>query len=230
MDKDEVLSKLRSLMDSQNFDCSFCRRVLDDPRRLPCGHSYCYDCIDSHVTSLGCNDAFACPTCDATVRLPLEGTSRLRKDILMSVLIEARDILYEGATVSCRACDRSRATRACYTCGLFLCTRCHDNHDAHSEDGAEKHQSGSVRDVRLSENFIRFQQSRFSVCAKHPDSKNKLFCKYEDMLICEECSGEPQHSGHFVQHIRDKVQDEISTLMGRSKQAQGMCTAACVSR
>ena len=226
MDKDEILSRLHGLIERHDVDCAMCRRVMCDPRLLTCGHSFCFDCIDAHISSTSNHNVFNCPTCDVGMRVPLNGTSRLRKHLLLSTLIEARDILYEGTTLRCSACDHNRASSACYTCASFLCSRCVENH-AHNQCDGAKHETDALRSVRLAENFTRFQQQRHSVCAKHPSHKNTLFCKYEDMAICDECGREEQHTGHFVLPVNDQIQAEIAELRKTCKQLAGNLHTGC---
>jgi len=46
------------LVDQSDFDCVLCCRTLWQPVTTPCGHTYCWMCLDR------CLDySFACPLC-----------------------------------------------------------------------------------------------------------------------------------------------------------------------
>ena len=50
------LSSVESLI-----TCSLCSKLFEDPRLLPCFHSFCSDCIKQSITPN--NDHFTCPSC-----------------------------------------------------------------------------------------------------------------------------------------------------------------------
>jgi hypothetical protein len=42
--------------------CVICHELFDDPRLMPCSHTYCYKCIDKMATTN--EDRFECPLHD----------------------------------------------------------------------------------------------------------------------------------------------------------------------
>jgi hypothetical protein len=44
--------------------CSLCSKLYEDPRLLPCSHSYCFRCINQIITTN--QDHFTCPSCDGS--------------------------------------------------------------------------------------------------------------------------------------------------------------------
>lgn len=50
--------KIRALHEA--LQCPICWEILDTPTTLPCGHSYCSDCIEGAVHAM---DAWQCPLC-----------------------------------------------------------------------------------------------------------------------------------------------------------------------
>ena len=49
-------------------NCYLCRNIFDDPRTLPCGHSFCLSCLTSHFSeSTGRSIATFCPECETPV-------------------------------------------------------------------------------------------------------------------------------------------------------------------
>lgn len=49
--------------EEETFVCSVCLDTLKDPATLPCGHSYCLACIQSHWDKGGSKGQYSCPQC-----------------------------------------------------------------------------------------------------------------------------------------------------------------------
>lgn len=49
--------------EEEAFACSVCLETLKEPATLPCGHSYCLACIQSHWDKKDNNGQYSCPQC-----------------------------------------------------------------------------------------------------------------------------------------------------------------------
>uniref|UniRef100_A0A3P8Q1M5 RING-type domain-containing protein n=1 Tax=Astatotilapia calliptera TaxID=8154 RepID=A0A3P8Q1M5_ASTCA len=53
-------------MDEENISCSICLDLLKDPVTIPCGHSYCMNCIKTHFDEEDRKGIHSCPQCSKT--------------------------------------------------------------------------------------------------------------------------------------------------------------------
>ena len=54
------------------ISCSLCMDIFNDPRNLPCGHTFCLQCLQDHINAhLDVNNkTFMCPHCRHVVNIP----------------------------------------------------------------------------------------------------------------------------------------------------------------
>lgn len=52
-----------AFLSEDQFTCSICLDVFDNPISTPCGHSFCQDCITSYWDGEGGTKVYQCPLC-----------------------------------------------------------------------------------------------------------------------------------------------------------------------
>jgi hypothetical protein len=60
---------VKSTLISKHLLCTICQEVLDDPKRIECGHTFCHDCINQWSSK-----SSMCPICRQ--KFSKEGMSR----------------------------------------------------------------------------------------------------------------------------------------------------------
>jgi len=79
--------------------------VFTDPRVLPCGHTFCFKCMESCSKGKQPGDKLACPLCRKEFSLPSNGVGDLPKNFFVANVLRMKESLrVETKTSPCEAC------------------------------------------------------------------------------------------------------------------------------
>ena len=202
-------------------ECSICVDLFEDPKLLPCGHTFCCKCIENYIGTKAADGS--CHHCRRPFSIPTEGITQLPGDTLIAKLVKFRKI---AATPKCKhvLCDVCAETNEkdgsksakwyCQNCSEQLCIRCVNNHER--ARATKLHQIVEMGRGYNGTNTLTY-------CRLHNDKQMILYCKDCRLVTCETCA-EVGHKTHTTEELNARVktvrtilQDDASKIQARGK-------------
>ena len=215
----------------EQLACPICLNRIDDPRILPCLHSFCRRCLEQAIgrdQGPG-RGVLQCPTCQQSVSLGPEGIDNLPSNLFVSNLFEAMVQHHEDydngerpitGTRWCSSCEEgSKATAVCKNCNEYLCDNCvlahqrvrltKDHYIERLVMTRSRPQYSTITAPLGSPSLSRSLQLPDSLsnhCSKHEHEILRLFCDTCSMAICRECTM-VDHIGHNFIYLQEAIEN-----------------------
>ncbi|XP_076126436.1 E3 ubiquitin/ISG15 ligase TRIM25-like isoform X2 [Alosa pseudoharengus] len=212
------------------FTCPICLDLLNDPVTIPCGHSYCMDCIKNcWDKEAGRNGIYSCPQCRETFsQRPVVKKNNIFAELveqMRKTRIQTSSVAQAFAApvdVECDVCtgEKRKAVKSCLEC---LASYCETHFETHNELHAGRH---SVIDAT-----VKLQER---MCSHHKKVL-EIFCRTDQSCICYMCMMDG-HKGHDTvtaaaewstkQNQRKQTQTKFQqTIQEREKELQELRSA-----
>ncbi|XP_026038192.1 E3 ubiquitin/ISG15 ligase TRIM25-like [Astatotilapia calliptera] len=173
-------------LDQEKLSCSICLQLLKHPVTIPCGHSYCMDCIKNYWDE---KETHSCPQC----REIFTPRPVLVKNTMLAELVEdlkkvehltaSPDHAYPGpGDVACSGRKR-KASKSCLMCMAFYC-----------EHHLQPHYNvAPIKRHKLIKATSKLQEN---ICPRH-DEVMKIFCRTDQQCVCYLCLMD-EHKDHVT--------------------------------
>ena len=209
MEAKQLFSRLK-----KEAECSICVHTINQPKSLPCLHSFCLDCINKYAAtkrSQG-NTEFGCPECSAIVNIP-EGDrfDDFPTSFYLNRLVDILALEDEKAErQTCSNCDENApAASFCFACKTFLCSVCLAAHNRIKASRA--HRQTSLNNLAAGDVEELIQRPVMCEKQNHTQEPLEFYCQDCQVCICNKCSATThnQHAKFDIADAADQHKAEI---------------------
>ncbi|KAI1903730.1 hypothetical protein AGOR_G00030230 [Albula goreensis] len=194
------------------FSCPICVGMLRDPVAIPCGHSFCMDCISTYWNEADYTGIYICPQCRITFTqrpvlrpntLLTKVAEKFKKTGINPVATAAPNSYAGPGDVPCDFCTgkKFKAIKSCLNCLASYC-------DKHLKPHYE---SATFKRHKLVDELGNLDRK---ICPQHQKSL-ELFCRTDQMCICAICTVS-EHRGHDIVSA-EAERSEKQKLLGVSQ-------------
>ncbi|XP_021359302.1 uncharacterized protein LOC110454221 [Mizuhopecten yessoensis] len=189
------------------YKCLLCMKPYNQPRELPCNHTFCCSCLTSYIdkehrTADEDRHYFPCPVCDKPTSLrdvntdvDTWGTSFPINNMFINPTVKTSD------DENCDACreegESNPAVVWCTDCAKLLCKQCRSFHKRIKV--SPKHQlvpskDGGYRNTTINEN-----------CPNHEERELDVYCLDHSSMCCCICVSVSHKNCNRIKPIDDVI-------------------------
>ncbi|XP_026861605.2 finTRIM family, member 86 [Electrophorus electricus] len=176
------------------FSCSVCLEILCDPATLPCGHSYCLQCIQKHWDKAA-KGVYSCPQCRQVFNpRPSLGRNNMLMEAMKKLSVREQD---RPPSPVCSSMDPSPT--------VSTDSSSHFQQALPRGDGAQGTDEGGL--------YPQLPYSSPELCSLHHQLL-ELYCFDDKERVCDECSF-LGHKGHRVvrpDEEKNEKQQELAQM------------------
>eukprot|EP00731_Ephydatia_muelleri_P033413 Em0029g19a len=212
----------------QHITCGVCFKPYNDPRILPCLHSFCLQCLHHEIEKCGSQQMFQCPICEQNTSIPVGGASVLPQNLHLGFEVEVAGYLSKMTSNSDVACDHCAegssdpAVVFCCACHHFLCAFCLEHHkrnriwSKHNMVGLDQEGARQLHTTMKPRDHYCSQPS-------HEENKLNFYCETCSLLVCLHCTRSFRKC-HTVKEISTLAKTHKMEMAGALEEAKVVVT------
>ena len=190
------LTVTRSVTEIQSLlVCDVCKKTINEPKILPCSHSFCKACLENLTTQDEANvesgegKKFDCPTCTSTVTLKAnENVASVAElpnnEFIVKLLTAVGPYRGQEPAVCSRPNCQQPSITICMECEDLLCHTCNSYH--YSWSSMRSHTMLTISEIINCDEQQKIGAETLS-CTQHKDAIPKFYCETCNELICIKC-------------------------------------------
>ncbi|XP_067220347.1 tripartite motif-containing protein 16 [Chanodichthys erythropterus] len=199
-------------VDKEQFCCSVCLEVLWEPVTIPCGHSYCMECIKGYWRKCELKEEYSCPQCRRT----FSPRPALSRNTMLADIVEKlrrtglQDPGAKAADVECDVCTgkKHRAVKFCVKCQMLFC-------EIHLKPHNERNRGRTHPLIEVT------KQPQKRICSRHNKLRD-VYCRTDQQCICSSCLKDG-HKGHSVVSVLEERMEKQKHLEEAWKKSKQRC-------
>ncbi|XP_030607807.1 tripartite motif-containing protein 16-like protein [Archocentrus centrarchus] len=208
-------------LDRETFSCLICLDLLKDPVTIPCGHSYCMNCIKGFWDEEEEKKICSCPQCRQT----FTPRSVLVENTMLADLVEKfkktglqaapADHCYAGPEdEACDVCTerKMKTVKSCYLCSV-------DEHKGHNTVSAAAERTERQRELEVSriniQQRIQDKEKDVKLLQQEVEAINQSAHKtveHSEKIFTELIRVIQKRSSDVKQQIRSQQETEVSRV------------------
>lgn len=205
---------------SEQLSCPLCLNRFDDPKVLPCLHTFCRRCLEELMRRERAT-CLRCPTCKHEVPLSHDtGIDCLPSNFFINNILDvvvSHDDDYDNGVLDkhparrrlCTSCDEgSEASSRCQDCNEYLCDNCvraHQRVRLTKDHFIVRLAFDSPKPLPSPSPIQPVSDRPPSYCETHEKEILRLYCDTCSKAICRECTM-VEHIGHSFIYLQDAVE------------------------
>ena len=213
------LTATRSVVEIQNLlICDVCKKTINEPKILPCSHSFCKVCVENFATQDeesvdGEGKKIDCLTCRSTVTLKAkEKVAGLPDNEFIVKLLTAVGPDRKQETAVCSLGHSEPSITICMECEMLLCHTCCCSHYVWPAN--KNHIMVSISEM-INRDEQQVMGAETLSCSQHKDAIPKFYCETCKELICIKCLAsvhtKPGHTCVAIHEVFRKQQDAVKS-------------------
>ena len=194
-----------------NLTCPICYQLFNNPKYLPCHHSYCEQCLEK----VQVQNKIICPECRKEAAVPPGGVKDLPNNFFINRMVDELVLKrkVEGEEeVKCDECDEDDPVVAyCPECNMFYCQTCNEPHKRSKR--FRGHGIVPLTELRSNKDVTIQPKAKAPICKEH-DIELLFYCETCEQLICMYCTVK-EHNGHnhdTVKKMATKHRNELKDV------------------